>query len=125
MNDTETQRLRLAEELAVLTRGLESLGVRNSEVMSDWVPVAEGTEVTESDENVLADKYEDLTTRDAIVADLETRFNNVTRALEKIAAGTYGTCEVGGEPIEADRLNANPAARTCKLHIEDEGTLSN
>ena len=34
-----------------------------------------------------------------------------------IAAGTYGTCEVSGEQIEEDRLEADPAARTCKAHM--------
>ena len=38
-------------------------------------------------------------------------------ALERIEKGTYGICEVGNEEIEEDRLNANPAARTCKAHL--------
>ena len=33
-------------------------------------------------------------------------------ALEKIEAGKYGICEVSGEEIEADRLEAYPSAKT-------------
>jgi RNA polymerase-binding transcription factor DksA len=44
--------------------------------------------------------------------------NDVKGALTKIAEGKFGMCETGGDhPIEADRLAANPAARTCKEHM--------
>jgi DnaK suppressor protein len=33
--------------------------------------------------------------------------------LTRLDAGTYGTCEVCGEPIGTARLEARPAARTC------------
>ncbi len=125
MTDTHIFKERLQAELVVVAHELESLGVHNPEVESDWVPVAEDTGVSEADENVLADKYEDLTTRSAITADLETRFNNIKRALLKIETGTYGVCEVSGEQIEGDRLEANPAARTCKAHMESESSLTN
>jgi RNA polymerase-binding transcription factor DksA len=51
---------------------------------------------------------------------LEVRYNEIKSALKKIeesAPGAYGLCEVGGEQIEEDRLEANPAARTCKAHM--------
>jgi DnaK suppressor protein len=35
----------------------------------------------------------------------------IERALRKIAAGTYGTCELTGEPIGFDRLSVRPWAR--------------
>ena len=38
--------------------------------------------------------------------------------------GTYGSCEISGEAIEVERLEANPAARTCKAHIEREAELA-
>ncbi|MEK7091498.1 MAG: TraR/DksA C4-type zinc finger protein [Patescibacteria group bacterium] len=39
-------------------------------------------------------------------------------ALAKIDAGNYGLCEISQEPIELDRLEANPSARTCKKHLD-------
>ena len=55
----------------------------------------------------------------AILNQLETRLNEVKSALEKIENDKYGICEVSGVPIEIDRLEANPAARTCKAHMND------
>jgi RNA polymerase-binding protein DksA len=34
-------------------------------------------------------------------------------ALDRISAGTYGTCEVCGGAIPIERLEARPTARTC------------
>jgi RNA polymerase-binding transcription factor DksA len=31
--------------------------------------------------------------------------------------GKYGICKVCGEEIEEARLEANPAAETCKAHL--------
>ena len=41
----------------------------------------------------------------------------IDAALEKMEKGTYGICEVCNKPIEEDRLEANPAAKTCKEHM--------
>lgn len=67
----------------------------------------------------MADRTEEYDTRRAELAELEGRWNDIRDALKKIDAGTYGVCEVSGEPIEEDRLIANPAARTCKEHMEN------
>ena len=37
-------------------------------------------------------------------------------ALQRLDAGTYGTCVVGGEPIEPKRLKALPATPVCAKH---------
>ena len=48
---------------------------------------------------------------------LETELLEIENALSKIENGKYGICEISGDQIEEDRLEANPAARTCKAHI--------
>ena len=40
----------------------------------------------------------------------------VLHALEKIDAGTYGSCDRCGKPIEEDRLKAVPYATLCMEH---------
>jgi RNA polymerase-binding transcription factor DksA len=40
----------------------------------------------------------------------------IDAALKRIQDGTYGICEVGGEPIPPERLRAIPWARTCVKH---------
>lgn len=37
----------------------------------------------------------------------------VNAALQRIDAGTYGTCESCGKPIPEERLDARPVAREC------------
>lgn len=40
----------------------------------------------------------------------------VGRALDRLAAGTYGICGVCGGPIGVERLRAVPAAERCMTH---------
>lgn len=48
---------------------------------------------------------------------LQTRAD-VVRALEKLDEGSYGTCDVCGDPIPAGRLEALPWAVRC---VKDSG----
>lgn len=114
----------LENELNLVTEELKSLGVHNRENSEDWIATPRDTEEGEADENVAADRAEELEEREAILADLEARYNATHRALARIEAGTYGICEICTKPIEHDRLEANPAARTCKTHREEEVSLS-
>lgn len=52
---------------------------------------------------------------------LELRLKDVNEALSKIKSGKYGFCEEGkAHLIEIERLNANPAARTCIKHAKQK-----
>ncbi len=121
--NTEQYKERLETMLAELTEELKTLGIHNPEVPEDWQALPADVETSQADPNVGADRVEDWEERRATLAELETRYNNLNRALKKIEAGTFGVCELGGEEIEADRLDANPAARTCKTHINNEADL--
>ena len=48
------------------------------------------------------------------------QLTDVKHALEKIEAGTYGICEVSGEPIPLERLEAMPTATTCIEHTHNK-----
>ncbi len=48
--------------------------------------------------------------------DLEKKLKFVTEALARIAAGSYGICEIGGEEISTARLEAVPEAANCVDH---------
>jgi RNA polymerase-binding transcription factor DksA len=113
----------LEAELATLTDELKSVGIHNPNNPSDWIAVPEGVDANQSDTDLLADVVEEWDGRQALVATLERRWNDINRALAKINENTFGTCEVCAASIEEDRLDANPAARTCKVHMNDEGTL--
>lgn len=96
---------------------LKGIGRINPRNPKDWEPVPEGQGETASDPLDIAERTTEFDTNASIVADLETRLNEVTEALGRIEKGAYGTCVVGGEPIEEKRLLADPAARTCLKHL--------
>jgi DnaK suppressor protein len=123
--DIQTQKTKLESELQSITEQLKDLGIHNPEVKEDWIPIPEDVGTSEADPNIVADRSEDWQERRGTLDALETRYNNLNRALEKIKTETYGQCELCDEPIEADRLEANPAARTCKTHINQESDLVN
>lgn len=106
----------LADEQQLLKRQLESVGRINPENHNDWEP-AMNRESTETAE--LESRASDITEfedRSAVEFALEERYNEITAALVRIDEGAYGTCIVCNKTIEEERLNANPAARTCKAH---------
>ncbi|SFI50036.1 transcriptional regulator, TraR/DksA family [Paenibacillus sp. UNC496MF] len=58
----------------------------------------------------------------AIDERLDGQLEETEAALDRIATGRYGICEICGEPIPFERLEALPAARRCVAHASD--TLS-
>lgn len=101
---------KLLEEKKILIEEIEGLGV---------VKVAPGNfdakadDTTDIAENIeLANMFEVEQTKDAVLDQLENRLMDIDLALNKIEKGVYGICEVSGELIEENRLEANPAART-------------
>ena len=122
MIDTKIYKEKLETKLEQIVTDLKEIAVQN-EATGDWVAKPDVGVTGNADENINADSTEEWNERRATIAKLETMYRNHTRALEKIAAGTYGLCEITNNPIEVDRLDANPAARTCKAHLEEEEKL--
>lgn len=120
MIETESYKVRLQEDLALITKELQELGIHNPQVPEDWIALPQDGDIAVADENVAADRAEDLEERVATLAALETQYNDLVRALRKIENGTYGICEIGREAIEEERLDADPSARTCIAHMGDE-----
>ncbi len=123
MLQIEIFKTRLEEELNQITADLKTFAVKN-ETTGDWVAVPPSDDLGGADDNTNADKVEDWNERMALMSQIEIRYNDVVRALEKITNGTYGKCEISGDEIELDRLNANPAARTNLANMERENELS-
>lgn len=115
MTDTAAFSVRLMEEKEKLEKELATVGRKNPANPADWEPLPQetGQEADPVDAADLIEGYEDNA---AILKDLEIRYNEVLAALRRIESGTYGVCEVSGEPIEPARLEADPAARTCIAH---------
>jgi len=115
--DTQHFKDKLEKEQAVLKKDLSLVARKNPDNPADWEAMPAERDASQADENILADRVEKYTENNAIVNQLEPRLKDVKDALDKIEAGTYGVCEVCHKEIESDRLEANPAARTCKEHM--------
>jgi RNA polymerase-binding transcription factor DksA len=62
----------------------------------------------------MEERYESELTRSATVLD------GVDRALERLSAGNYGTCEACGAVILDSDLERDPTRRHCEQHLEVE-----
>lgn len=89
----------------------EELAEHGKKVGDDWSGTAEGFEENESAHEDTADKMEELGVNVALVEELERRYKEIIAALARMKDGTYGLTQ-SGEPIDIDRLRANPAATT-------------
>lgn len=49
----------------------------------------------------------------ALLRQAERHLTEVASALARVDDGTYGLCEICGQPIAPGRLEARPTARTC------------
>lgn len=81
-----------------------------------WDASSSGLKGEEADPSDAADQIEELITNVPVVQELSARSHDIDNALLKMNNGTYGVCEVGNEEIPFERLQANPAARTCLTH---------
>ena len=109
---------KLEEEKATLVAQLETLGTQDPK-SREWEATPEmATPAEVADSNNNADRFEDYEEKTALMVPLEARLGQVEAALAKLADGTFGTCRVCSNPIEAERLDANPAAETCMTHLE-------
>ncbi|MGW8566745.1 TraR/DksA family transcriptional regulator [Isoptericola sp. NPDC055881] len=52
----------------------------------------------------------------ALATEAERERDQLLAALDRVAEGTYGVCEVCGRPIPAARLEARPGATRCVEH---------
>lgn len=111
---------KLTKEKTLLEEELATVGKVNPNNPDDWDATPGKIEVDSADENEVADKMEELEENKAILQQLEPQLNEVKAALLRIEEGTYGTCEVSGEPIERERLEANPSARTSIKHMNNK-----
>lgn len=116
------QKIKLGEMLTRVTEELKNLGIHNPDVPEDWIATPNEKSDAEPDSNIAADRVEEWDERRATLSLLETEYNNILRALQKIEDGTYGICEVSGEAIEEGRLLAYPAARTKVEYNEKENS---
>jgi RNA polymerase-binding transcription factor DksA len=95
-------RAHLEAERERLRADLQELGLETSEELAYDDNFADSSQVT-------AERGE----AEALAGELSDTLSEVEAALERLDAGTYGLCEVCGNQIGPDRLEAMPAAARC------------
>jgi len=114
-----------------LIASLQKVAFIDDENPSDWVPRRENLNVADGEaveELELAEEIEKFENNTATVKELESRLNEILAALQRIEDGTYGIDEVSGEELTAERLAANPAARSSVENapkLEQEASTQN
>ncbi len=106
----EGQRAILLEERATYTHQAESLKAEADSLAEDREPgdVQFDEESGEGD-SLAVERERDL----ALSAQARVLIEDIDKALAKIVDGTYGICELCGEPIPKERLKAIPYAALC------------
>jgi DnaK suppressor protein len=117
MNNLEIYKTKLETEKKLLEDELSSLGKVDD--TGDWeaTPDTEINTQDVQDEADMADRSEDYEEKSIKLNALELRLRDTNKALEKIKNNSFGVCEKCGKNIEEDRLEANPAATTCKICV--------
>ncbi len=114
----------LEKEKVELEAQLATVGHINPNNPKDWEASPAEMGEAPTDPNEVADTIEEFENNTAILKQLEIRYNEVLHALKKFDNDTYGMCEVSKEPIDIQRLEANPAARTMIEHAGKESSLT-
>jgi RNA polymerase-binding transcription factor DksA len=112
--DEAAARARLESERARVGGLIEDLrGEGLDENLAEQSGDVAGFDANQEDQGAeMVDREKDL----AILEGLEADLAEIEAALQRLDEGTYGVDEVTGEPIDAERLDALPTARTNVPH---------
>ncbi len=118
MLDKNKIKEKLEKERDLLLGELKDMGKLNTET-NEWEATPEEMDYREIGQNDMADRFEDYEAKSSMIKTLEPRLNNILKALKNLNKESFGRCETCKKDIEMSRLEANPAARTCKKHLND------
>ena len=114
MINIDEQKKKLLAEQRELVTDLNMIGIKSPN--GSWMVIPDKGDGSRADAVDNADITEDFEEKIARLNILEIRHAQVQKALDAIASGTYGICEVSGENIPIERLLANPSATTMVEH---------
>jgi RNA polymerase-binding protein DksA len=114
--DTEHFQKRLEDEKARLEHALGFLARDNAGSLADELGEVNDSSVDNHLGDVASATF-DRELEDGLGEGAKQMLDDVNAALQRIADGTFGTCEVCGKPIGDARLEAIPWTRLC---IDDQ-----
>ena len=118
MIDKKKIKEELEKEKNMLSSQMSGMGTLNPET-GEWEAQPEAQDFPEADSNDQADRFEDYESKSSMIRDLAKRWDNILSAIKNINKTSFGKCEVCKKDIEMARMKANPAAKTCKKHINE------
>ncbi len=104
--DFDGARAALKQEREKLVRQLDELGATESGDLRTDLEFGDGFADAGA---ATAERTEVL----GLVETLKSQLNSVDMALAKLDDGTYGSCDMCGQPIPVARLEARPASILC------------
>jgi RNA polymerase-binding transcription factor DksA len=107
---------KLEEEKKAIQKELQSFAEEDKKLKGDWdtrFPRFD-KETGGSSLEKAADEVEQYEALLPIEFSLEKKLQNINSALERIKKGQYGICKKCKKTISPERLEAFPAAETCK-----------
>lgn len=112
-------RNKLLEEKTLLETELASVGRHSPNNQRDWEPSLPGLSSDTAEIEVRASEISEFEDRTAVEIELVHHYNTILAALKRISEETYGACRICKGAIVLARLQANPAAETCKTHLDN------
>jgi RNA polymerase-binding transcription factor DksA len=103
---------RLRERLAAVEQRIAAQ-LRTVEAISESVRDSNSDDEHDPEGTTLAYERQQAA---ALAAEAAAERDRLLAALDRVAAGTYGVCEVCGGPIPEGRLEVRPAATRCVEH---------
>lgn len=118
--DVAYYRDKLLEEMVRLEEERDFVRHSSGDLDGNLPEDAEGEEDTADLASSLMDKEMDM----SVEEEIEETLSAIEHALQKIEDGTYGICDVSGEPIPKGRLELLPwASLTAQMQAMAEGEI--
>ena len=115
--DTQHFKTKLELEKKDIETSLQGIAVKGSRENVWENAETEKEDPVPSDRMETAESITEYETNAGVVSVLDERLLEISAALLRIEDGTYGICQICGNTIETERLEANPSSSTCKTHL--------
>lgn len=113
--DIQAQKEKLIAEKNKIEGELSHIAVKDE--LGVWQAKNNDSGDSKADDEEMAEAATEFQVNESITEDLKNQIADINEALVNIETGSYGICVDCKQPIEEDRLMANPPAQTCKTHM--------
>jgi RNA polymerase-binding transcription factor DksA len=113
--DIQAQKEKLIDEKNKIEEELSNIAVKDEHGV--WQAKNNDSDDSKADDEEMAEAATEFQANESFAEDLKNQLADINEALVNVELGSYGICVQCQQPIEEDRLMANPPAKTCKAHM--------